>query len=263
MLALIAGQGALPAILARHRPGALIREMEMFPSGLPGAESFRLETLGTLLDELSARGVEEVCFAGAVRRPPVDPARIDAATMPLLPRIMAALGAGDDAALRVVLEIFGEHGFRIVGAHEIAPELIPEPGCMGAREPGDRDAADAERAAEIHGALAAADIGQACVVAAGQALAVETFGGTDWMLATLAGDRRPDGPSGGVLYKAPKAGQDRRIDLPAIGAETVRGAASAGLSGIVIAAGGVMVLGTDEVIAAADAAGLFLWVRAA
>jgi DUF1009 family protein len=125
-------------------------------------------------------------------------------------------------------------------------------------------------------------------------IAVEAQPGTDWMLASLlardhvpaetgglfddpfgvaadmlggpARDPRPRRdpvlPAGGLLYKAPKPGQDRRIDLPAIGPETVRRAAAAGLEGIVVEAGGVMILDRDETIAAADRAGLFLWVRA-
>ena len=65
----------------------------------------------------------------------------------------------------------------------------------------------------------------------------------------------------GVLYKAPKPGQDRRIDLPAIGPGTVERAAAAGLAGIAVEAGGVMILGFAATVAAADAAGLFLWAR--
>ncbi len=152
--------------------------------------------------------------------------------------------------------------------------------------------------------MGAADIGQALVVAQGQVIAVEAQPGTDWMLASLlarGGERLPTGglfddpfgvaadvfggpavmprrgrdpalPPGGVLYKAPKPGQDLRADLPAIGPETVRGAAAAELEGIVIEAGGVMLLDRaatvaaadrEATVAAADAAGLFLWVRRA
>ncbi|MEC7258771.1 MAG: LpxI family protein, partial [Pseudomonadota bacterium] len=92
---------------------------------------------------------------------------------------------------------------------------------------------------------------------------VEAFPGTDWMLRSLTGEGAHDGPRGGILFKAPKAGQDRRFDMPAIGVDTVRAAQAAGLDGIVLAAGGVMVLDAPAVIAAADTAGLFLWVRAA
>jgi UDP-2,3-diacylglucosamine hydrolase len=66
----------------------------------------------------------------------------------------------------------------------------------------------------------------------------------------------------GVFYKAPKPEQDRRIDLPVIGPETVARAAAAGLAGIAWEAGGVMLLDRAAVVAAAEAAGLFLWSRA-
>jgi DUF1009 family protein len=73
------------------------------------------------------------------------------------------------------------------------------------------------------------------------------------------------GPSAGVrrglLYKAPKPGQDRRVDMPALGPATVVGAAAAGLAGIAFEAGGVLLLDRDKAVAAADAAGLFLWAR--
>ena len=51
------------------------------------------------------------------------------------------------------------------------------------------------------------------------------------------------------------------MDLPAIGPGTLRAAAAAGLAGVAIEAGGVMILGYAEAVAAADAAGLFLWAR--
>ena len=78
----------------------------------------------------------------------------------------------------------------------------------------------------------------------------------------VGAETRPD-PDGarGVLFKGPKSGQDRRIDLPAIGPTTVAAAAEAGLAGIAVEAGGVMVLDRAKVVADADAAGLFVWVR--
>ena len=93
---------------------------------------------------------------------------------------------------------------------------------------------------------------------AGQALALEGSFGTDWMLDSLT--HRSDG-GGGILYKAPKPGQDRRIDLPTIGPETVRAASAAKLDGIVIEAGGVMLLDLDETVRSAEDCGLFIWAR--
>ncbi|MEL6643615.1 MAG: UDP-2,3-diacylglucosamine diphosphatase LpxI [Pseudomonadota bacterium] len=265
MLALIAGQGALPArLVGALDTQPLICELDGYPSGLTDTPLvFRVETLGSFIAELRERGVDEVCFAGAIGRPALDPGLIDAATLPLVPRMMQALQAGDDAALRIVIAFFEDAGMVVRAAQDLMPELLPAAGVLSQAKPSDTDHKDAVRGAEVAAAMAQADIGQALVVAGGQVLAVEALGGTDWMLHTLAGDQRPAGPSGGILYKAPKAGQDRRIDLPVIGPETVAGAQAAGLSGIVIEAGGVMVLDQGDTIKAADAAGLFLWVRPA
>jgi hypothetical protein len=48
-----------------------------------------------------------------------------------------------------------------------------------------------------------------------------------------------------------------------IGPETVRNAAAAGLAGVAVEAGGVLVLGLKEAAAEADRLGLFLWGREA
>jgi DUF1009 family protein len=269
---IVAGRGALPVALARALAAegrdAVLAEMAGFavsnPDGLP-VIPFRVEKLGALFKALRAEGVAEVVFAGAVARPRLDPAQFDFKTMMLAPRILPALKGGDDATLRVVLDIFEAEGFTVRAAHQVAPQLLPTAGVPTRAQPGSRDRKDAARAAAIVAALSAVDVGQGAVVAGGLALGVEALPGTDRMLAQVAAlpaDLRPDpNRARGVLFKGPKAGQDRRIDLPVIGPDTVAGAASAGLSGIAIAAGGVMVLDRAAVIAAADDADLFLWVR--
>lgn len=264
MLALIAGQGRLPEILAE---GARAAGRDLLVCGYADAEgsvpadlSFRLEGLGGLVRDLRRRGVTEICMAGGIRRPKLRLRHLDFPTLLLVPRLVRALGKGDDGALREVIALFEENGMAVHGAHEILPELLPEAGVLTRAQPEKSDRADATRGEEIVGAMGAADIGQACIVARRQALAIEAMPGTDWMLASLKGTRAGL-PEGGLLFKAPKPDQDRRADLPAIGPGTVRAAAEAGLRGVVIEAGGVMILDREETIAVADAAGLFLWVR--
>lgn len=264
MLALIAGQGELPVILSRELDAKgqafILCELEGFPASsdinFPDRRVFRIEKLGSLIRDLIADGVKSVCLAGAIQRPAIDPSAIDAETLPFVPVMMEALQAGDDGALRAVISIFEDSGLNVVGADVIAPDLLPAPTAA----PSDNAVLrDAMRGAQIVAAMGAIDIGQACAVHKEQALAVEAQPGTDAMLRALADQR--DGQQGGLLYKAPKPGQDRRVDLPAIGPQTVTLAARAGLSGIVIEAGGVMVLDRPGVNAALADADLFLWVR--
>lgn len=268
--AIIAGQGALPGLLvqALDRQGTPFRvaEMDGFPASVPGFEPlrFRIERLVPLMDRLADEGVTRVTFAGAVRRPRLEPEVFDARTAALVPRLLAALQTGDDGALRFVIGLFEEFGFQVVGADEIAPDLVPGPGLL-AGAPSDADERDAARAAAIVAGLGALDLGQGAVVAQGLCLAVESLPGTDAMLdfVALHAKRLLPDPKGakGLLYKAPKPGQDRRIDLPALGPDTVRAAARAGLGGIAWAAGSVLLLERPAMVAEAEAAGLFLWSR--
>lgn len=272
MLALVAGAGRLPAILAarlaaRGAPWRLCAVEGALPDFAAPDHVFRVERLAGFLTDLRHAGVDEICFAGAMRRPRIDPAQLDDATRPLIGRIAAAMQAGDDGTLRALLALVEEAGFAVRAAHEVAPDLLPAAGVLTATRPDDRACADAARGAAIVAALGAADVGQACVVAQGQALAVEALPGTDAMLAAVAGldpRLRPDPSRGqGVLVKGPKPGQDRRVDLPTVGPDTVRAAAGAGLAGLAVEAGGVLLLDRDRALELADAAGMFLWVREA
>ncbi|MDX5384800.1 MAG: UDP-2,3-diacylglucosamine diphosphatase LpxI [Rhodobacterales bacterium] len=295
MLALIAGRGQLPGhIVAAHGMPILVAALEGFaPDHLTPDIAFRVERLGSFIADLQARGVTEICMAGAIGRPALDPAMIDAATMPLVPRMMQALGQGDDGALRVVIALFEEAGFTIRAAHEICPDLLLSEGVPTKVRPGPLHEGPARLGKATIAEMGRADQGQACVIRRGDVLAREGADGTDAMLARLgsgaAGDSDPDpltwgfnaltdaatsaldwlggreagNHDGAILYKAPKPGQDRRVDLPTIGPGTAMRAADAGLDGIVIEAGGVLVLDLPSVLRILDEKGLFLWVRAA
>jgi DUF1009 family protein len=288
MLALIAGTGDLPpALVARLPERPLICAMDGFVPAITPDLTFRIEQLGSFLQELTARGVTDVCMAGAVKRPAIDPTTIDDATKPLVPRIMAAIAQGDDGALRAIIAIFEEAGVQVRAAHEIAPDLLPTAGVLSQQPITPITRQDAVVAEQTVRAMGRADIGQACLVRGGRVLARESQAGTDAMLAQFAPtddplwsavdglgavlgsaaewlsgpDGEPIDARGAILFKAPKPEQDRRADLPVIGPQTANGVVAAGLSGIVIEAGGVMVLDVDRVLSTLDKAGLFLWVR--
>ena len=260
MRALIAGAGRLPTLIKRTHEGPLhVVALDDFPpDDLVPNRVFCIEHLGSLLDALVSEGIKSVCFAGSIARPPIDPSKIDAATMPLVPAMMEALQQGDDAALRTVVGFFEDRGIEVIAAHDIVPELLPPAGVHTEKSPDAQAESDAARAADIGSCLGAADIGQALVVRKGHALAIEGPVGTDWMLASLI--ERPD-TGGGLLFKSPKPDQDRRIDLPTIGPATIKAAADAKLDGIVVETGGVLVLDLEATIKAANDAEVFLWVR--
>ena len=146
-------------------------------------------------------------------------------------------------------------------ARQIGTDGTPGRG-IGGRKPSERDCADIDLGLDYLRATGSFDVGQAVVVASKHVLAVEAAEGTDQMLARIvemrANGRVRAATGSGVLVKAPKHGQDRRLDLPSIGPQTVDGVARAGLAGIAVVAGASVVAEPQKLIQAADAAKLFI-----
>ena len=258
-LALIAGQGGLPGALLQALPTRpYLCALEGFAPALIPDLTFRIERLIPFLRHLNDLGMTQVCLAGAVQRPRLDPSLFDPATAMLVPQLLAAFQDGDDGTLRFILGLFEDHGLEVVGVPDIAPALIPGPGLLAGALP-DSAEADATRAAAIVAALGAVDVGQGCVVSQGLCLGVEALPGTDALLAQVA-EWAPQAQRG-LLYKAVKPGQDRRVDLPTVGLTTLQGVAKAGLAGLVIEAQSVILLDRTQVLDFAAEKGLFLWAR--
>ncbi|MFT6120990.1 MAG: DUF1009 family protein, partial [Yoonia sp.] len=165
MLALIAGTGDLPlALLARLPMRPLICAMAGFRPALTPDVTFRIEHLGSFLADLKARGITEVCMAGAVKRPAIDPAAIDPATQPLVPRIADAMAKGDDGALRAFIAIFEEAGLGVKAPHEIAPDLLPDAAVLTRTQITFDHRQDAVLAEQTLAEMGRADMGQSCIV---------------------------------------------------------------------------------------------------
>ena len=178
---------------------------------------------------------------------------VDLGTLRLLPRILKAMVGGDDQVLGNLIGYLEERGFRVIGAHEVAPELVAEAGQLAGPRAAQATLDDARVAMAAARAIGERDIGQAAVAVNGLVVAVEAAEGTDAMLERV-GDLHAMGRvkwSGraGVLAKCSKPQQDLRVDMPTIGPRTVTGVVKAGLAGIVIEAGRVMIAERAETLA--------------
>lgn len=263
-LGIVAGGGILPGQVAAAAIAAgrdvFVVGLETFadPSVLaPYPHEFaRLGAASRIRELLRTHGCQDLVLVGAVRRPSLATLRPDALAIRLLGRIGRAAFAGDDRLLTALIRVLNEEGFRVVGADSVLQQALAPGGLLSQAAP-DRDAlADIERGRAVARALGAVDVGQACVVQQGIVLAVEAAEGTDAMLAR-AGEVAREGP-GGVLVKLIKPGQERRVDLPTLGAKTIRLAAAAGLRGIAFEANGTLFADRLATIAAANEVGLFL-----
>ncbi|MGE5506062.1 MAG: LpxI family protein [Actinomycetota bacterium] len=262
-LGIIAGGGELPGLVAaacraEGRPYHILAlEGHADPSviGDAPADWIRLGEAGTGFKRLHDVGVAEVVMIGPVRRPSLKEMAPDLRTA----RFFAKVGLkalGDDGLLRAVVHELEDEGFKVVGVDQVLADCLAVAGPYGTIQPDEQAEADIARGIQVAKGLGALDVGQAAVVQQGIVLGVEAIEGTDRLIRRCADLARQG--AGGVLVKVRKPGQDRRIDLPTIGLATVREAASAGLRGIAVEAGGALVLGRDAIGAEADRLGLFV-----
>lgn len=271
-LAIIAGRGDLPRLLAEEcqtsgRKYAVV-EFENIPlvwaSNHPVIPAI-FEKTGRLISQMQDAGCLEIVIVGAMNRESIDPSKLDEKGRELAIILSETMKGGDDETLSSIIRFFETNGFRVRAAHDVLPSLIPHAGVLTNIKPSDDDMFDAARAAEIVTGLGNLDIGQGAVVGQGICLGLESIQGTDTMLEFVKNNREGYAPNPtdgrGVLFKAPKPTQDLRVDLPTIGPDTIRNAHEAGLAGVAIDAGGVMVLRRSETVSLANSLGVFLWVR--
>jgi DUF1009 family protein len=268
-LAILCGGGAFPLEVAAEARRA---GREPFLVGVVGATDSAIETyphvwvrmgeVGKLFGALKGRAIAEMVIIGAMARPEFSDLRLDWGAVKRAAGLAQLFRRGDNGLLAGLAAIIEREGVRVVGAHEIAPRLLAPAGPIGARAASPEDEGDIALGARLLAALSAFDAGQGAVVALGRVLAIEAAEGTDAMLARVAeiranGRLRFTGPAG-VFIKAPKRGQDLRLDMPAIGPMTIEAAAKAQLRGVAAAAGHVLILERERCARAADAAGLFV-----
>jgi len=262
-LAIIAGGGEIPALAieACEKAGrpyyvfALDGHADHPAVFEAPHERIRLGAASQLEKSAKREGVEEVVMIGRVRRPSLRELRPDMKAAAFMARV-AMKAVGDDGLLRAVAGEMERLGFEVVAIQDIVTDLLAPEGVMTRHKP-DADAqADIQRGLEVARTLGDLDVGQAVVIQQKLVLGVEAIEGTDAMLDRCKDLKRKGG--GGVLVKIKKVRQDRRVDMPTIGVTTVEKAAEAGLRGIVVQAGGTLVVNRDAVVAAADKAKMFL-----
>jgi hypothetical protein len=268
-LAMICGGGTMPLAVAKS---VMARGRDVVLFGLRGtAEQADIEQfphhwlhigqIGRFMRLAHAAGCRDVVFIGSLVRPSLWHVHPDFKALRIMPRVVAAFRGGDDHLLSGMSKIIEQDGFRLLGAHEVAPEILVPEGALGHVQASPQDRDDIAVGFDCLRAIGPFDVGQAVVVAGKHVLAVEAAEGTDHMLARIA-EMRANGrlrsAAGGVLVKAAKPNQDRRFDLPSIGPKTIDGVMGAALKGIAVVAGETIIAEPEQVITKADRAKIFV-----
>ena len=262
-LGIVAGGGGLPRLLVECCRAA---GRDVFVLALEGAAEpdairdvphawCRVGAAARGLALLRENNVRELVLAGGIRRPSLAALRPDWRAAKLFARV-GYRALGDNGLLSAVVDELEQEGFRVIAPDQLLDRALAPEGPLGEVRPAEQAAADIRHGLQVACALGALDVGQAVIVQQGLVLGVEAIEGTDELLCRCAPLRR-EGP-GGVLVKIQKPGQESRADRPTIGKRTIQLAGKTGLQGIAVEAHATIVLDRDEVVRAADRAGLFV-----
>jgi DUF1009 family protein len=263
-LGIIAGGGTLPLKLIHS---CEMQDIEVFIIGFEGQTNTnilgghkylmtRIGAAGQIIKTLKAHEISDLVLVGSIRRPSLTELKPDLKTIELFTRL-GLRSLGDDSLLKALRVELEKEGFKIHGVQTFATGLLIGEGPLGKYKPKKQDMDDIDHGIMLSQNIGKLDIGQSIIIQEGIVLGVEAVEGTDALIRRCKPLKREG--RGGVLIKTCKPQQDKDLDLPTIGPETIIQAVGAGLVGVVFQANSTIILDAQQIIELANKHKIFVY----
>ena len=262
-LCVIAGGGILPRKLADNfypsgdRIFFLAFRNVTDPEVVAGRhhEWLELGEIQKAIDAMHRNNVDKVVMAGPIQRPALSSLALDIRALKML--ATGGLKAfGDDGLLSLVVKEIEKEGIKVIGIEQILSGVLTKEGLLAGPKPTKISWDDIKRGLQVLNSLGPCDVGQSIAVQEGIVLAIEAIEGTDQMIERAGSLQR--NVSGPILIKISKTNQDKRVDLPTAGPETVNNAIRWGFQGLALEANNSLLLDKDRVIEIAEKNSFFV-----
>jgi DUF1009 family protein len=263
-LGMIAGSGESPSFIQNRAQAlgytcvtaALRDEADPELAKREGALAwFAVTDVAGIVRFFKSHGITEAVFAGKV-----DPRHIYAKKK-LGTALLSLLQRGRDrsaeSVIRAAMEYFARQGIEFISPEPFFAEAMCGPGLLSRTKPRAAIEADIDWGWGRARQLADADVGQCIVVKDKSVVAIEGMEGTDAAIrrgGELAGE-------GFVVIKLARSDQDPRIDLPAVGLETIESLVAAGGKALCFEAGKMPFFQKDAALELAERQGIVVLAR--
>jgi UDP-2,3-diacylglucosamine hydrolase len=256
-LAIIAGNGVYPRVLARAARAAGVRKiLALAFEGETDAELgqlvdeicwLRVGQLNRMLSTLRDARITRAIMAGQIAPRNLFDLHPDWRALLLLAKMKQR---NAESIFRAIACELDKIGVALLPATTFLENFLAGKGLIAGPKLSRRERSDIDLGWDIAQKIAALDIGQTVIVKNGTVLAIEGFDGTNETI------RRGGalGRGGAVMIKVAKPDQDMRFDVPVIGSETISVAVEAKLRVIALEAGRTLLLEKEDVIRAAQSA---------
>lgn len=261
ILGLVAGEGKLPALLARS---AAERGFKVVALCLSNDARHRVAPhavksmviapgqIGRNLKLLQQENVKQIIFIGKIPKVALlmNIHKLDWMAVRELSKLP---DLSDDTIQFAMGDLCEQHGIKVRSQSEFLRELFPQVGVLTKRQPTAQDYADINYGARIAKEIARLDIGQTVVVREEMILAIEAIEGTDEAIRRAVGlARNPI-----VVIKVSKPNQDQRFDIPTVGLNTLNSMVGPKPGGVLaIEANETMMVDREEMVSFADKHGM-------
>jgi UDP-2,3-diacylglucosamine hydrolase len=253
-LALIAGEGILPEIVAKRLFEKGILSLVLVLQG----KTDRFDYLKKIVFEsspgkinntsniLKKNNINKIIMLGKIdKRAFLERKGFDFKALLLLRKIK---NGNDMSIFNIINKEFNKIGIEVLPQDKYLEDLIVKKGIITKKKPSKKERQDAEFGIEYARQLASMDIGQAVVVKNKVITAVEAVEGTNETIRRGA----ILGKTGSVVCKAARANQDKRFDIPAVGIDTIKVLSECKCSLLALEADCIFLIDSEEVKKFAD-----------
>jgi DUF1009 family protein len=261
-IGIIAGMGELPVIIAKD---ARERGYKVITVALETLASLEMDSVsdeirwvnpgkfGELIDILKKHQIKEAIMAGKVPKSLLYKSKItpDLRAVKLL---FSIKDKSDDAILNAITKELAGEGIEIIDTTKFSPHLLTPVGCLTRKKPDEEQWKDIEFGWKIAREIGKLDIGQTVVIKGKAVMAIEAIEGTDEAIlrgGKWAGD-------GAVVVKVSKPQQDMRMDVPAVGPDTLKSMEKVNAKVLAMEAHRSMIVDRETVIRVAESAGIVI-----
>jgi DUF1009 family protein len=261
-IGIIAGMGELPVIIAKD---ARERGYKVITVALETLASLEMDSVsdeirwvnpgkfGELIDILKKHQIKEAIMAGKVPKSLLFKSKItpDLRAVKLL---FSIKDKSDDAILNAITKELAGEGIEIIDTTKFSPHLLTPVGCLTRKKPDEEQWKDIEFGWKIAREIGKLDIGQTVVIKGKAVMAIEAIEGTDEAIlrgGKWAGD-------GAVVVKVSKPQQDMRMDVPAVGPDTLKSMENVNAKVLALEAHRSMIVDRETVIRVAESAGIVI-----
>lgn len=241
-LGLVAGSGDLPISILKECEKSNIKPFVIVLKDFAKESDYKeynhrllkFGDVGKAISFFRKNKVKYIVFAGAVKKPDLKTIWPDLKGFFLLMQLLKCKIFGDDTILQTAIKFLEKEGFEILPVDKIVQDIKISHGIAGTIPlPNEDYMTDIELGVKVLRQIGDLDIGQSIVIQNGIVMGIECIEGTEKLIERCGHLKYTTGRKP-ILVKIKKTKQTRKIDLPAIGEDTITQLKQAGFAGVAI-----------------------------